>query len=130
MKLAKQYFSMKGEPRRVNFISRKQSYHGATLGALGMSGHIGRRAHYEDILKSASHISPFNPYHDMSAGETEAQYIETLVDELESKFQELGPETVAAVVLEPIVGAVSTHISFCKNEVKASLYGHMVTQRM
>jgi adenosylmethionine-8-amino-7-oxononanoate aminotransferase len=123
MKLAKQYFTMKGEPLRVNFISRKQSYHGATLGVLGLTGHIGRRTYYEDILKKASHISPFNPYHDMSADESEAQYIERLVEELEAKFQDLGLETVAAVVFEPLVGAVSIHISLCrhcKNEPRNS----------
>jgi len=135
MKLAKQYFTMKGETLRVNFISRKQSYHGATLGVLGLTGHIGRRAYYEDILKKASHISPFNPYHGMSADESEAQYIETLVEELEAKFQDLGPETVAAVVFEPLVGAVSIHISVCrhrKKKLRINLYvvSHMVTQRM
>jgi hypothetical protein len=135
MKLAKQYFIMKEEPFRVNFISRKQSYHGATLGVLGLTGHIGRRAYYEDILKSASHISPFNPYHDMSADESEAQYIETLVEELEAKFQDLGPETVAAVVFEPIVGAVSIHISLCRYHLKGlgnhfHVVSHMVTQHL
>ncbi|KAF2787680.1 PLP-dependent transferase [Melanomma pulvis-pyrius CBS 109.77] len=105
MKIARQYVVMVDEPLRVNFIARRQSYHGATLGALGLSGHIGRRSFFESLLNSASHVSPFNPYHGLSENESISQYVQRLADELEAEFQRLGPKTVIAFVAEPVVGA-------------------------
>ena len=106
--MAMQFHVMNNQPLRTNFITRRQSYHGATLGALGLSGHPARREYFEGRLNGASHISPYYPYRGLKENESDAQYIQRLADELEAQFQKLGPETVAAVVLEPVVGAVST----------------------
>ena len=46
LKLSRQYFVEKGEPERTRFIARRASYHGNTLGALGVSGHTMRRNTY------------------------------------------------------------------------------------
>lgn len=110
MKLARQYFLEKSqpEPHRVNFIARNLSYHGTTLGALSMGGHVGRRAKFEPMLsKNISHVSRCFSYRDAGADETDESYVARLVEELESEFQRVGPETVCAFVAEPVVGAVS-----------------------
>jgi adenosylmethionine-8-amino-7-oxononanoate aminotransferase len=96
------------QPQRVNFIARKQSYHGNTLGSLSVGHHVGRRALYEKILaKNVHHVSQCYPYRDMKDGETVEAYVARLAQELEDKFQELGPDTVCAFVAETMTGTVS-----------------------
>ncbi len=108
LKLARQYFVEKGEPRRTRFIARRQSYHGNTLGALAVGGHLARRAPYEPILGTAfSHVSPCFAYHYQAPGESEQQYVERLAQELDGEFRRLGPDTVIAFCAEPVVGATS-----------------------
>ncbi|KAL1800910.1 hypothetical protein ACET3X_001252 [Alternaria dauci] len=108
-KLAYQYHSKlkdSPQPQRRWFIARDRSYHGATLGALEGSGHKGRKDMYKPILSEKTQfISPCYPSRDMAKGETTAQYVKRLEDELERKILDLGPETVAGFVMEPVVGA-------------------------
>ena len=108
LKLARQYFIEKGELRRTRFIARRQSYHGNTLGALALGGHLARRAPYEPILATAfSHVSPCFTYHYQTPGESDPQYVDRLARELDDEFRRLGPENVIAFCAEPIVGATS-----------------------
>jgi adenosylmethionine-8-amino-7-oxononanoate aminotransferase len=110
MKMARQYFMelSPSQPKRVNFIAREGSYHGTTLGALAMSGHVGRRSLFEDmLLPNIGRVSACNAYRGMNDGESVESYVERLASELDSKFREMGPETVCAFVAEPVVGAVS-----------------------
>ncbi|KAF2103837.1 PLP-dependent transferase [Rhizodiscina lignyota] len=110
LKLSRQYWleSVPPQPQRVRFIARRESYHGITLGALGVSGHVTRRALYEPLLnKNISHVSPCNAYRGMKDGETEAQYVERLAKELDDELQRVGPDTVCAFIAEPVVGAVT-----------------------
>ncbi|MCO6416826.1 aspartate aminotransferase family protein [Siccirubricoccus sp. KC 17139] len=106
IKMARQYFLEIGQPQRVNFIARRQSYHGNTLGALSAGGNAMRRAPYAPILSKAfHHVSPCYPYRDRRDDESDAQYVARLVAELEAEFQRLGPDTVIAFMAETVVGA-------------------------
>lgn len=105
LKLARHYFVEKGEARRVNFISRRQSYHGITLGALSVGGRMKDRAPFEQMLMQGHHISPCYEYRGRRADETSEEYGLRVADELEAKILELGPETVCAFVAETVVGA-------------------------
>lgn len=108
LKLARQYFMemSPAQPRRANFIARRQSYHGNTLGALSASGHVARRALFEPtLLRNVSHVSACNVYRGLRAGETEADYVARLAQELDDEFARLGPDNVCAFVAEPVVGA-------------------------
>ncbi len=108
IKLARQYFIERGEPRRQNFIARRQSYHGNTLGALAAGGNAWRREPYAPLLSSAfSHVTPAFAYHEKRDHESEAAFVARLAAELEAEFQRLGPDTVAAFMAEPVVGATS-----------------------
>jgi len=105
LKLARQYFVERGEPARGRFISRRGSYHGNTLGALAVGGHAGRRALYAPILIETTQIAPCYAYRDQRDDETTEAYGRRVADELEAEIQRLGPETVAAFVVEPVGGA-------------------------
>lgn len=108
LKLGRQYFVEKGQNRRTRFIARRQSYHGNTLGALGVGGHVARRAPYEPILSPlCSRVSPCFAYHNQQPGESDVAYVARLAAELDAEFQRVGPETVIAFCAEPVVGATA-----------------------
>lgn len=99
IKLARQYHVERGKPEKRVVVSRWSSYHGASLGALAVSGMGGRRRSYEPLLRedAFAKISRPNPTRD---GREDAA-------ELAAAIQELGPENVAAFFAEPIVGAAA-----------------------
>lgn len=118
-KLALQYHATEKanpEPTRRKFIARDRSYHGTTLGTLDMGGHKARRELWERVLPTnTTHISPCYSYRNLQTGETKAEYVIRLKNELEDEIKRLGPQNVAAFICEPVVGAVS-HIyssSYC-----------------
>jgi len=114
IKLARQYYLEVDppQPQRTRFISRKQSYHGITLGALAVGGHAARRANFEPLLmKNVSQVSPCFEYRGKASGESDETYVERLAKELDAEFQKVGPETVCAFVAEPVVGAVSAYLT-------------------
>ncbi len=108
IKLARQYFIERGQPQRQRFIARRQSYHGNTLGALAAGGNAWRREPYAPLLSPAfSHVTPAFAYHEKRDDESETDFVTRLATELEAEFQRLGPDTVAAFIAEPVVGATS-----------------------
>jgi adenosylmethionine-8-amino-7-oxononanoate aminotransferase len=108
LKMARQYFLEIGQPQRARFIARRQSYHGNTLGALAAGGNAWRREPYKPLLADAfSHVTPAFAYHEKRADETDDGFTRRLIAELEAEFQRLGPDTVAAFVAEPVVGATA-----------------------
>jgi adenosylmethionine-8-amino-7-oxononanoate aminotransferase len=107
LKMARQYFVETGQPQRSQFIARRQSYHGNTLGALAVGGNQWRRQKFEPLLAAVHHVSPCYAYRDQRADESEQAYSQRLADELEAKILEVGPEHVMAFVAEPVVGATA-----------------------
>lgn len=108
IKLARQYFIERGEPQRQHFIARRQSYHGNTLGALAAGGNAWRREPYAPLLSAAfSHVTPAFAYHEKRDSESDADFVARLAAELEAEFQRLGPNSVAAFLAEPVVGATA-----------------------
>jgi len=98
LKLARQIQMARGEEGRHIVIGRHQSYHGMTLGALGVSGRPPLRKPYLDMMCETPHVQPPYPFRNESTGEQAAA-------ELERVIQEYGPERVAAFIAEPISGA-------------------------
>jgi adenosylmethionine-8-amino-7-oxononanoate aminotransferase len=105
LKMARQYFVEQGEMQRRNFIGRRQSYHGNTLGVLAVGGNAWRRQQFAPMLFESHHVSPPYAYRDMAEGETEEAYGERLARELGAKIAELGGDTVIAFVAETVGGA-------------------------
>ncbi|MCP4328544.1 MAG: aspartate aminotransferase family protein [Alphaproteobacteria bacterium] len=108
LKMARQYFVEIGEPQRRRVIARWQSYHGNTLGALATGGNLGRREMFLPILGDfASHISPCFEYRYRTTVESSEDYGLRVADELKAEIERLGPDTVAAFIAEPVVGATA-----------------------
>ncbi|MCC4244799.1 aspartate aminotransferase family protein [Stappia indica] len=105
IKLARQFHIENGEPSRARIIARRQSYHGNTLGALSAGGNMWRREPFAPLLVDMSHISPCYAYRGQQEGESEEAYGLRVADELEAEILARGPETVAAFIAEPVVGA-------------------------
>lgn len=106
LKLARQYHLERGQGERRHVIARWQSYHGNTLGALSAGGNRWRRAQFEPLLVGAMHhIAPCHAWRWREVGESDFDYGQRVANELETKILDLGPETVAAFMAEPVVGA-------------------------
>ncbi|TGQ38385.1 aspartate aminotransferase family protein [Mesorhizobium sp. M00.F.Ca.ET.216.01.1.1] len=105
LKMARQYFVEKGEPRRRHVIARRQSYHGNTLGALATGGNEWRRAQFKPLLIETHHIDPCYAYRYQQEGESDEAYAARAAQQLEDKILELGADEVIAFVAEPVVGA-------------------------
>ena len=98
IKLARQIQMARGAAPRHVVISRWQSYHGMTLGALASSGREGLRAPYINMMAHPVHIRPPYPYRDCVSGAQAAE-------RLENAILDTGPDQVAAFLAEPISGA-------------------------
>ncbi len=107
LKLSRQYFVERGEMQRDLFIARRQSYHGSTLGVLGVGGNEWRRRMFAPLLKQGHHVSPCFEYRGREADESPQDYAGRLAGELEDKILQLGPERVAGFVAETVVGATA-----------------------
>ena len=105
LKMARQYFIEIGEPQRTRFISRRQSYHGNTLGALSVGGNMARREPFAPLLFDTKHIAPCYAYREQQAGENEQAYGLRAAAELEQALLDVGPDSVIGFVAEPVVGA-------------------------
>src|SRR6185312_15819768 len=96
-KLARQYHRLNGEPQRYKIIARETAYHGTTFGALSITGITPIRTEFEPLVAGAYHAPNTNEYH-WPAGRDPLW----AADELEHVIEFQGPETVAAVILEPV----------------------------
>jgi len=120
LKLCRQYFvELEGlETQRTHFISRRQSYHGATLGALSVGGHKFRRSFFEPLLEhnKVHQISPCYAYRHQT--DSEDDYTETLIQELIDAIEKVGIENIAAFIFEPVVGAALAAVPPTKGYIR------------
>ena len=105
IKLARQYFIEIDQPSRHRVISRQQSYHGNTLGALAAGGNMWRREPFAPLMIDTTHISPCYAYRGQQPGESEHDYGQRVANELETEILRLGADQVMAFIAEPVVGA-------------------------
>ena len=118
LKMARQYFIETGQPQRRNIVTRRQSYHGNTLGALAAGGNEWRRAPFSPLLMQTHHIDPCFAYRYAEPGESEEAYGLRAANLLEQKIQELGPDTVMAFIAETVVGATAGAVTPAKGYFK------------
>lgn len=104
IKLVRQFHLETGQKNRYRVISRGQSYHGSTLGAMSVSGNVARRAPYEPLIAEWGHIAPCFCYH-CPFEKTFPQCELACADDLEVYMLEHEPDQVAAFIFEPVVGA-------------------------
>ncbi|WP_258831850.1 aspartate aminotransferase family protein [Peribacillus frigoritolerans] len=104
MKIAIQHWQEKGFERKNRIISRWTSYHGITMGALSMSGHVPRRKRFVPLLEDFPSISAPYCYRCPHNNESSGCKLKC-ADELETAIQRVGSENIAAFIAEPIIGA-------------------------
>ena len=107
LKLARQYCVEIGEPERTLFIARKQSYHGNTLGALAVGGNEWRRQQFAPLLMDVVRVAACNEYRDRLAHESQQQYTERLLAELEQAILTTGAHKIIGFCAETVVGATT-----------------------
>jgi adenosylmethionine-8-amino-7-oxononanoate aminotransferase len=102
-KLAKQYFAVTGQPGRYKVISRDIAYHGTSLGALAVTGLPDIKMPFEPLPPGGVRVPNTNFYRapEFVAGD-EAAFGRWAADEIERAILREGPESVAAVFLEPV----------------------------
>lgn len=107
LKMARQYFVEIGQPQRTMFVARRQSYHGNTLGALSIGGNEWRRQQFAPLLLDVGRVSPCYEYRERLTNESQNDYTQRLLREIEQAFLDIGPDKVIAFVAETVVGATS-----------------------
>lgn len=101
-KLARQYFKAVGQPTRHKVISRSVAYHGTTLGALSITGLPGIKTPFEPLVPSTVQVPNTNIYRAPLYGDDPEAFGRWAADQIEDAILRNGPETVAAVFLEPV----------------------------
>ena len=104
LKLARQYWLERGETKRFRVLSRLQSYHGSTLGALSVSGNVRRREPFAPMLAEWGHIPPCYCYR-CPYGLRYPECMVECAEDLSRMLERDGSEDVAAFIFEPVVGA-------------------------
>jgi putrescine---pyruvate transaminase len=115
LRLARQYWKVRGQGDRTKFIALKKGYHGTHFGGASVNGNANFRRNYEPLLPGCFHIpAPYayrNPF-----GETDPERLAKLCAAmLEDEIAFQGPDTVAAFIMEPVLGAggvIVPHQSF------------------
>lgn len=115
LRLSRQYHKIRGEAGRTKFLSLKKGYHGTHMGGASVNGNANFRTQYEPLLPGCFHIpAPYtyrNPFNEADPAKLAQLCLQALEDEI--AFQ--GPQTIAAFIMEPILGAggvIPPHASF------------------
>ena len=99
-KMVRNWHRVNGEPSRTKLIAREIAYHGTSLGALAATGITGLRAQFEPLTPGGCHVPNTNSYH-----WPEGRDPLWAADAIEERIEFEGPETVGAVILEPVQNA-------------------------
>ena len=103
MKLARQYFVATGELQRTRFVSLRPSYHGSTLGALGLTGYHPLESNYSDIMLGSLKV-PSPDFYRMEEND-ENSHVDRIIAETRALIEQVGGEHIVAIALEPVGGA-------------------------
>ena len=103
-KLSRQYFTEIGQPRRYKVISRREAYHGTSLGALSINGATSIRNLFEPLVPGTFHVENTDAYRSrhIDDGNSSLSFAQKCALDIERCIEIEGPETVAAVFLEPV----------------------------
>jgi len=104
-KLVRYYHNAIGRPRKKKVISRHKAYHGVTMAAASLTGLPAAHTNFDLPLPGVLHVSAPHHYGLALPGESEAAFVERLVQELEATLLREDPDTIAAFIAEPVQGA-------------------------
>src|SRR3954451_14170030 len=94
-----------GRPKKKKIIGRLKGYHGITIGSASLTGLPVNHRSFDVPLPGFIHTATPHHYHGANPGESEADFATRLADELEELIVKEGPDTVAAMWAEPVMGA-------------------------
>ncbi|GAA6178076.1 aminotransferase class III-fold pyridoxal phosphate-dependent enzyme [Sulfitobacter pacificus] len=115
LRLARQYHKLRAEPGRTKFLSLKKGYHGTHMGAASVNGNANFRAAYEPLMPGCFHIPAPHTYRNPFNETDPAKLAQLCANALEDEIAFQGAHTIAAMVIEPILGAggvIVPHPSF------------------
>jgi adenosylmethionine-8-amino-7-oxononanoate aminotransferase len=104
-KLAKNYFKLTGRPLKHKVISRAIAYHGTTQGALSITGLPPLKQQFEPLVPSTFRVPNTNIYRAPVHGDDPEAFGRWAADQIAVAIENEGPDTVAAVFLEPVQNA-------------------------
>ena len=105
VKLVRYYNNLRGRPEKKKIIARRGAYHGITLAAASLTGMQYAHNAFDVPLPGILHVTCPHYYHHARENESEAEFASRLVCELEQLIESEGPETIAAFIAEPVLGA-------------------------
>lgn len=115
LRLARQYHKIKGNSGKVKFLSLKQGYHGTHFGAASVNGNAKFRAAYEPLMPGCYHVASPYEYRNQFNESDPAKLAQLCLAALENEIDFQGASTIAAMIMEPILGAggvIVPHESF------------------
>ena len=105
LKIARAYHRARGEGSRIRFIGRAKAYHGMGWGGLSVSGIVRHRRDFGPLLPEVDHLPHTHSLEHAAFSRGQPQWGAHLADELENLLQIHDPSTVAAVIVEPVIGS-------------------------
>lgn len=113
VKMLHYYFNVTGQPKKKKIIALERSYHGVTVAAAALTGLPVMHTHFDIPVDALGILRASTPhyYHGQQDGESEAGFVERLVQELEQLIEKEGAETIAAFIAEPIGGAAGVVVA-------------------
>lgn len=115
LRLARQYHKIRGEAGRVKYLSLKKGYHGTQTLAASVNGNANFRTQYEPLMPGCFHIPAPHAYRNPFDETDPARLAQLCLAALEDEIRFQGAETVAAFIMEPVLGAggvIVPHESF------------------
>ncbi|MGM0586459.1 MAG: aminotransferase class III-fold pyridoxal phosphate-dependent enzyme, partial [Pseudomonadota bacterium] len=105
IKLAWYYNNARGRPEKKKIISRIKGYHGVTIASASLTGLPFNHLDWDLPLERMKHAGTPHHWRQAHEGESEREFSARLAQELEEMIEREGPETVAAFIAEPVMGA-------------------------
>ena len=107
IKMLRYYFNVTGEPQKKKIIALERSYHGVTVASAALTGLPANHTHFDLPVDALGVIRAESPhyYRGRKDSETEREFCERIIGNLEDLILRENPETIAAFVAEPIGGA-------------------------
>lgn len=105
VKIVWYYNNLRGKPEKKKIISRKRGYHGVTVAAASLTGIQMVHNAFDLPLDRMLHTEEPNYFWNAEPGMSELEYSQSLADKLDAMVEAEGPDTVAAFIAEPVMGA-------------------------
>jgi 4-aminobutyrate--pyruvate transaminase len=105
VKLVWYYNNALGRPAKKKIISRNKAYHGVTVASASLTGLANNHRDFDLPIANILHVECPHWYRFSQPGESEEAFASRLADSLEQLILSEGPDTVAAMIVEPIMGA-------------------------